>query len=55
MNKLRVLFVTSEAYPLIKTGGLGDVCYSLPNALRQLNVDVRLLLPGYSTVIERLS
>ncbi|MBE9561902.1 MAG: glycogen synthase GlgA [Proteobacteria bacterium] len=55
MNKLRVLFVTSEAYPLVKTGGLGDVCYSLPNALRQLDVDVRLLLPGYSSVIERLS
>jgi len=54
-SKLRVLFVTSESYPLVKTGGLGDVCYALPNALRQLDVDVRLLLPGYSAVLERLS
>ncbi|HHB91880.1 MAG TPA: glycogen synthase GlgA [Thioploca sp.] len=54
-SRLRVLFVTSEAYPLVKTGGLGDVCYALPNALRQLDVDVRLLLPGYSEVLERLS
>lgn len=53
--KLRVLFVTSEAYPLIKTGGLADVSYALPNALRQLDIDVRLLLPGYPSVLEQLS
>jgi len=35
---MRVLFVTSEAYPLVKTGGLGDVSYALPNALRQLGI-----------------
>jgi starch synthase len=52
---MRVLFVTSEAYPLVKTGGLGDVSYALPNALRQLGVDVRLLLPGYPAVLEQLS
>jgi len=52
---MRVLFVTSEAYPLVKTGGLGDVSFALPNALRVLGVDVRLLLPGYPAVLERLS
>jgi starch synthase len=54
-SKLGVLFVTSETYPLVKTGGLGDVSYALPNALRELGVDVRLLLPGYPTVLEQLS
>ena len=54
MSTLRVLFVTSEAYPLIKTGGLADVSYSLPNALRKLDVDVRLLLPGYPSVLDKL-
>jgi starch synthase len=54
-TKLRVLFVTSEAYPLIKTGGLADVSYSLPNALRELDIDIRLLIPGYPAVLEQLS
>ncbi|KHD08001.1 glycogen synthase [Candidatus Thiomargarita nelsonii] len=52
---MRVLFVTSEAYPLVKTGGLGDVSFALPNALRVLGVDVRLLLPGYPAVLRQLS
>jgi len=54
MSTLRVLFVTSEAYPLSKTGGLADVSHSLPNALRHLGVDIRLLLPGYPSVLEKL-
>lgn len=48
---LRVLFITSEVYPLCKTGGLGDVSAALPAALRALQTDVRLLLPGYPQVL----
>ncbi len=51
---MKVLFVTSEAFPLIKTGGLADVSGSLPHALKSLLVDVRLLIPGYSNVLEKL-
>lgn len=47
----KVMFVTSEAYPLIKTGGLGDVSHSLPNALQALGQDVRLVLPAYRQVL----
>jgi len=47
---MRVLFSTSEAAPLVKTGGLADVAGALPAALRALGVDARLLLPAYRTV-----
>ena len=46
MPSISVLFITSEVHPLSKTGGLGDVSAALPAALRQLGVDVRLLIPG---------
>ncbi len=48
----RLLFAASEAYPLIKTGGLADVAGSLPEVLRQQGLDVRLLLPAYQHVLE---
>lgn len=51
---MRVLFVTSECLPYVKTGGLGDVAGALPGALREVGVDVRVLLPGYPGVLERL-
>lgn len=51
---MRILFVTSEAYPLIKTGGLADVSGSLPAALRHLGEDVRVLIPGYRQVLQKL-
>jgi starch synthase len=43
---MKILFVTSEVYPLIKTGGLADVSGALPVALQALGQDVRLLIPG---------
>jgi starch synthase len=36
----------------VKTGGLGDVSASLPAALRERGLDVRVLLPGYRAVLE---
>lgn len=51
---MKVLFAASEAMPLVKTGGLGDVIASLPHALAGLGADVRLLLPGYRTLLDKL-
>lgn len=47
----RVLSVTSECVPLIKTGGLADVAGALPAALAPHGVEMRTLLPGYPAVM----
>lgn len=44
---MKILFITSEIFPLIKTGGLADVAGSLPKAMRELGQDVRILMPAY--------
>lgn len=49
----KILFATSEVYPLIKTGGLADVAASLPRALLKLGQDVKILLPAYASVLEK--
>ncbi|MBI5007391.1 MAG: glycogen synthase GlgA [Nitrosomonadales bacterium] len=51
---MKILFVTSEVHPLIKTGGLADVSGALPAALQTLGEDVRLLVPGYTQVLDKL-
>lgn len=51
----KILFVTSEVFPLIKTGGLADVSGSLPIALKALGHDVRILVPGYPKVLASAS
>jgi starch synthase len=51
---MRVLFVTAEAYPLAKSGGLADVSSALPLALRHQNIDVRLMLPAYPCALNSL-
>jgi starch synthase len=53
-DKLKVLFVTSEVAPLIKTGGLADVSAALPAALMGMGAEMRVLVPGYPQVMEAL-
>ena len=47
---MKVLYVTAECWPFIKTGGLGDVAYALPKALKKEGVDVRVIMPKYSNI-----
>ncbi len=44
---MKILFVTPECAPFVKTGGLGDVAAALPRALRALGHDVITLMPAY--------
>ncbi len=49
---MRVLHVSAELYPWVKSGGLGDVAAALPPALARLDVDARLLLPGFTGFLD---
>lgn len=47
---VRILFVATEAVPFAKTGGLADVCGSLPAELAALGHDVALIMPAFRQV-----
>jgi len=69
-KSIKVLFASSEVHPLVKTGGLADVCGSLPIALEEQlikqsaiptasgraarAVDIRVILPGYRSALEQM-
>ena len=47
---MKILFVSSEVAPFAKTGGLADVSGSLPLALENLGIEVKVVLPKYRTI-----
>ena len=49
-ERLKVLFLASEAVPFAKVGGLADIAYAMPKALRHLDIDARLLIPRYGNI-----
>ena len=52
MDKLKILFAATEAYPFAKSGGLGDVIGSLPKAFPKDQTDIRVILPKYACIPE---
>ncbi|MEO9339925.1 glycogen synthase GlgA [Mesorhizobium sp. SB112] len=48
---MKILAVTPEIFPLVKTGGLADVTGALPGALAAHGISVRSLVPGYPSVM----
>ena len=52
-KKLKILFVTSEVLPFVKTGGLADVSQALPQTLMELGHEIRIVVPKYGAIDER--
>ena len=51
-EKLKILIASPEVVPFAKTGGLADVCGSLPKALAKLGHQVKVILPKYRMIDE---
>lgn len=50
MQPLKILFLSAEVAPFSKTGGLADVCGSLPKAVAALGHEVRVVMPAYGPI-----
>jgi len=50
---MKILFATSECAPFSKSGGLADVAYSLPPALKEAGNEIAIITPLYQCVKER--
>lgn len=53
MNKVKVLFVSSEVYPFAKVGGLADVVGALPIELQHHHCDARVIMPLYKNIKQK--
>ncbi|GAB4368785.1 MAG: glycogen synthase GlgA [Calditrichia bacterium] len=53
MDELKICYVASEVVPFAKTGGLADVAGALPVAVKELDQDIRVMMPKYKSINER--
>ncbi|GAB1544912.1 glycogen synthase GlgA [Scytonema sp. NUACC21] len=51
---MRILFVAAEAAPVAKVGGMGDVVGALPKILKRMGYDVRIFIPYYGYISDKL-
>lgn len=52
---MKILFATSECAPFSKSGGLADVAYSLPPALKEAGHEIAVITPMYQCVQTRFA
>lgn len=53
MNQFKILYLASEITPFARAGGLGDVTGALPKALKNLNQEIRIIMPKYKFINEK--
>lgn len=47
---MKVLYASAECYPFLKTGGLADVAFALPQELKHHAMDIRVIMPKYGKI-----
>ncbi len=51
---MRILFVSAEAAPIAKVGGMADVIGGLPKVLKRMGHDVRIMIPCYGFLPDKI-
>ena len=51
---VKVLFVCAEVSPFSAVGGLAQVAYFLPKALKKTGIDIRVFTPKYGIINSEL-
>ncbi|MBC6952508.1 glycogen synthase GlgA, partial [candidate division KSB1 bacterium] len=52
-NKFKIFYVASEVTPFAGKGPLAETASALPKALKEMDHDIRVMMPNYRSVNER--
>lgn len=53
MSKLRILYVASEINPFLETSAVADFVRKLPQAMQEMGMEIRILVPRFGLINER--